>query len=303
MISYVFWLYIYQLGGYGDEDLFLSKIFSLLIGGSIGSVVGIGLCLLLTRLKIKKKHISNLFFVFTLLTVSCRIFFGAKVIPSLVAAAYSKNPIYLSLSIRLHRDLNQKDINGQTALIKASERGNLEFVRLLIEAGADLEARDDRGWTALMTAVYERGKMNTGHCEIADRLISAGANVNITNFRGENALMLASDVGDPCIVRKLIRSGADINAKDDLGVTALIRASREGNVKVVKLLLDAGIDVRSRDRDGKTALDRAMRRRQAFSNEVHRSRYAASFERNETIIQILQNSLKSEEVSETEKKE
>ena len=286
MTSHVFWVFIHQLDSYSDPDLFLSRIFSLLIGGTLGSVVGIGLCFLLTRLKVNKKPIIALLVVLTLLTVSCRIFLGAKVIPSLVASAYSKNLRYLRLSIKLHKDLNRKDLNGQTALIKASEHGNSDFVTLLIEAGADLDARDDRGWTALMAAVYGKGFRNRGYCAIAVRLISAGADVNITNFRGENALMLASSVGDTCGVKKLIQSKSDVNAKDAFGVTALMRASREANIKVVKLLINADADINSRDRNGKTALDYAGRARQVVSNEVYRSRY-------EIIIQILQESSQS----------
>lgn len=54
-------------------------------------------------------------------------------------------------------DINAKDNDndGMTALMYASEDGNLGIVDLLIANGADVNAKDNNGWTALMFASFD----------------------------------------------------------------------------------------------------------------------------------------------------
>ena len=79
---------------------------------------------------------------------------------------------------RLPAPRNRADVNarerryGDTALMWAAVAGNVDVVRLLIEAGADVRAVDDEGVTALHLA---RAK---GHTEVAAALLAAGANPN-----------------------------------------------------------------------------------------------------------------------------
>lgn len=50
-------------------------------------------------------------------------------------------------------DVNSKDKNGNTALISASSNRDLEIAKLLIENRADLNAKNKHGKTALMVAL------------------------------------------------------------------------------------------------------------------------------------------------------
>jgi hypothetical protein len=64
-------------------------------------------------------------------------------------------------------DINAKDKNGTTALIVAAARGNVDFVKVLVEAGADLNAEakiTGEPFTALDAAERE------GHMEIVEFL-------------------------------------------------------------------------------------------------------------------------------------
>jgi uncharacterized protein len=49
-------------------------------------------------------------------------------------------------------DLEAKDEEGQTALLKAAAHGNLECVRALLKAGAVVTVKDNEGNTALALA-------------------------------------------------------------------------------------------------------------------------------------------------------
>ena len=46
-------------------------------------------------------------------------------------------------------DMNNKNDDGQTALMEASERGKKDLVEMLINAGADIHIRNKKGYTAL----------------------------------------------------------------------------------------------------------------------------------------------------------
>ena len=85
-------------------------------------------------------------------------------------------------------DLNLKNNEGQTALMMAVDRDNLEIARTLVEAGADVNAADNDGNTVLHQAAID-GQ------EFVKYLVGKGANVNAINGKGKTAIMLATTGG------------------------------------------------------------------------------------------------------------
>ena len=96
------------------------------------------------------------------------------------------------------RDDSDSDLDGDTALMVASENGHRDVVELLVGAGADVNQVDEDGWTALMCA------SNNGHREVVEALVGAGADVNLAKKNGETALMLASQSGRRDVVKVLV---------------------------------------------------------------------------------------------------
>ena len=96
-------------------------------------------------------------------------------------------------------DVDARDTDGFTLLIKAASKGNKKLIKFLIKKGADVDA----------VAYYE----------------------------GRTALMLAACYGHKEIVELLIKNGADVNAKDEDGWTALTWAVMFKREEVVKFLL------------------------------------------------------------------
>lgn len=104
--------------------------------------------------------------------------------------------------------------NGlNSALWEATRTGDVERVRELIKAGADVN-HVDREWSVLMVAV------EMSELEVARDLISAGADVNFCAPQGWSVLHHAVDVEcdgyaqsqippDLAMVELLLRSGAD----------------------------------------------------------------------------------------------
>lgn len=146
-------------------------------------------------------------------------------------------------------DIEARDNYGYTPLIFAVDSCNVEMVKILIEAGANLDASDTSGRTALIHSVeYDFG------CDVVEVLLEAGADTELKNKYGETALMVATMGCGPKIIQKLLDFGADVNACDNNGWTALFHASMFTCKEVVKQLLEAGAEINAKNICGKTPL-------------------------------------------------
>jgi ankyrin repeat protein len=121
-----------------------------------------------------------------------------------------------------------------TALMVAAGAKNLNAVKCLLEAGAELNAQDGRGRTALTYARDFGSRRVTAYLEGA--LAQSGA---------ENELSLheAARLGVVSRIRALLAEGAQIDARDGEGKTALVHAAMAGEAAAVRLLCEAGADV------------------------------------------------------------
>ena len=131
-------------------------------------------------------------------------------------------------------DVNIKNDYQHTPLVLAIKKGNVDIVKLMIDAGADVNAVCEcHGNGALLLAVIG------GHVHCLRELIAAGVDVNTKNKKGKTCLMF---VRDSQCCEELILAGADMNIKDTEGGTSLFYALLNGNVDVVEVLIDAGAD-------------------------------------------------------------
>jgi len=137
---------------------------------------------------------------------------------------------------------NAKGQYGQTPLLAAADRHDVEIVEALLAAGADVNAGDAQGDTALLQALNEedsrRSQKRVRDYEGVVRALlrAKTVNVNAQNEDGETALMRAVRLGNAEVVRLLLSARAEVNAADDLGDTAYILAYVEGNSEIENLL-------------------------------------------------------------------
>ncbi len=96
------------------------------------------------------------------------------------------------------------------------------------------ESRDSNGMTALMRAV------DSGQVEIVKRLLRAGADLNATDKWGQTALMLAAGRNDVLCTKLLIQENADLNIRARNGLTALGYAADNNQRDTALLLKRAG---------------------------------------------------------------
>jgi ankyrin repeat protein len=95
------------------------------------------------------------------------------------------------------------ELRDETPLIWAVSEGYPDVAIALINAGADLNARNSDGNTALLRSACE------GRPELTRVLIDAGAQLNIQNNDGYTALILARRRGHEDIAELLLQAGAD----------------------------------------------------------------------------------------------
>lgn len=139
-----------------------------------------------------------------------------------------------------------------SALERAISNGNREIMQLLLWAKADVNDRDNDGQTALMMISQETTS------EIVWDLINAGAKVNLRDNDGDTALIAVAEVDNVEALKVLLDAGAKVNETNNDGKTALIAAARSGRVHNVRALILAGAAVNARDKEGKSALMHAL---------------------------------------------
>ena len=181
------------------------------------------------------------------------------------------------------REISNKDdpnqAGGLTAMVFAARQGDLETVKVFVDAGADVNQVTQYGWSPLLAAT------KNGYYTVAKYLIEKGADVNLANKGGWTPLYLATDnrniEGGDYPTRKpdidhlefmkyLLDKGANPNARmidstetrtifthqwlyED-GATALLRAAQSGDIALIRLLLQYGADPLVKTENGDTAL-------------------------------------------------
>ena len=148
-------------------------------------------------------------------------------------------------------DVNQQNTStGNSALMIACMHNNLEFIKILIDAGANLNLRNKsiRSDTALHIAC------RNNYIDIVKILIKAGVNINIANEKLDTALIIAAFYGYTSIVELLINAGANLNLADSNGCTALICAAKYDHDHTLKKLLEAGANIDITNNFNRTAL-------------------------------------------------
>jgi uncharacterized protein len=165
------------------------------------------------------------------------------------------------------RNARGTDGGGLPPLAFAARSNDLESVRILLAAGADVNQVTNYGWSPLLIATQNR------YYQLASYLLDHGANPNLANKGGWAPLYLAIDnrnieggdypVRKPDMdtleyIKKLVDKGANVNWRvqestwfrtvftsqwvHEDGATPFWRAAQSSDLAVMKLLLDHGAD-------------------------------------------------------------
>jgi ankyrin repeat protein len=161
----------------------------------------------------------------------------------------------LQKAIKAHKDMNQRDAAGFTAMLHAARLNLPGVISELAGAGANVNLRSYDGNTPFHYACFRE------HWNAMTMLIRLGADPDAVDTNGRTALIRAIECQDEELVTKLLELGASPQACGLNDTTPLFAAlshslsvPRNINTCIVKRLLDAGSDVNTPNRGGTTPL-------------------------------------------------
>lgn len=134
----------------------------------------------------------------------------------------------------------------------AAKSGDAGALKKLITNKVALNTQDADGWTALMYATQ------AGDLQKVDMLLKAGASPNIGDKLGRTPLALATKVS-AFITLRLIQAKVEVNFRNAGGIPVIMIAAGEGRQDLVELLLGAGARLDYKDYQGNTIMDWAKR--------------------------------------------
>ncbi|CAK8674917.1 unnamed protein product [Clavelina lepadiformis] len=122
----------------------------------------------------------------------------------------------------------------------ASKFGNLEIIKILVEAGCDVNLTGPDGCTALMAAC----KLHANHkntLAVINCLFENGAKGDFVDRNGKTALMFATKNGNIDGIHLILQvNNPNVNRKDNKGWSALDWALANGFKDCAKVLIKAG---------------------------------------------------------------
>jgi len=180
--------------------------------------------------------------------------------------AVSNNKIEIVKCLLDHgvdKNIENEDYNP---LYIASQNGFNDIVKLLVEYGADINKLTN-GWSAIQIAC------SNGHYQTVEYLLNQGANIHLKTAEEYKLLHIATEENNLCMVELLLKQGhVNVNTKNAGGWTALHIVARENFYGLARYLIKYGhADVDEEDHNMNTPL------------------HIASQYGNHTIVQLLIN--------------
>ncbi len=133
-------------------------------------------------------------------------------------------------------DVNAANEIGYTPLMSAARSYRTAVVRLLLEQGANPNAVCSDGITALHAAVGETPSLSEAQVECVRYLVEAGADVDARTNAGLTPLMNAVWFGCTQSVAELLAAGASLLTRDHQGRTAEDLAKARKREEILKLI-------------------------------------------------------------------
>ncbi|KAJ5937328.1 Pfs NACHT and ankyrin domain protein [Penicillium verhagenii] len=146
--------------------------------------------------------------------------------------ASNMNLPYTTKRLLYKESLRNRPDDLTLALHCATEKGHIETVRVLLEAGASAKLGTIHDYSPLQFASWR------GHTKVVNLLLKAGARINYQTSEG-TALFLASRSGHFKTVNLLLKAGAKFFLEEPFGENAIEAALDKGHTEIANVLLEA----------------------------------------------------------------
>lgn len=131
-----------------------------------------------------------------------------------------------SVKSNIFKKLQTMAASMHDQFFEAADKGDLRQIEALIASGVDVNAKDDNGITALMRAAWQ------GHDKVIDLLLSHKAALDAKDGFGWTAMMHAAQYNQMGATSQLLASGANAGLKNNDGETAFEIAYFNGHVEL-----------------------------------------------------------------------
>lgn len=138
---------------------------------------------------------------------------------------------------------------GQTPLMMAIIKGNLQLIKLFLDRGADIESKDSLGITPLISAV-QSGQISAFYV-----LLHRGAKIDAKDRNDCGVVHWAAYRNHVSVLRVLKKMGVDLYAIDASKMNALHRAALSNALDSIEFLMFEGFSNDVLDAKGRTPLD------------------------------------------------
>lgn len=130
-------------------------------------------------------------------------------------------------------DVEVRTAQGESALMLAALKGNLEVCKKLIARDADV---NKPGWTPLHYAA------TAAQLDVITLLLEHSAYIDAESPNGSTPLMMAAMYGNVLAVKLLLDAGADANLKNSIGLSAIdfaLKADRKDSADLIAAAIRA----------------------------------------------------------------
>ncbi|KAK2184168.1 hypothetical protein NP493_277g00013 [Ridgeia piscesae] len=160
------------------------------------------------------------------------------IFPSLLCSAARQGNIDMLKELReAGADLSLGDYDSRTALHIATCEGHIEVVRYMLEYGASVHVRDRYGHSPLDDAIFfHRNDIIKVLRDTGAHLRLAPARLGMGDYDRRTPYTWAASLGFEVMVRYLLDHGADPHSVDAFGQTPIDEARKKNHTNVLKLL-------------------------------------------------------------------
>ena len=197
--------------------------------------------------------LDDLFLLKTLISKGANVNRKSNGVTPLARAAELNKPKVVAFLIKNDAEINEPNDNGETPLYVAMQKGHDIVAGILLSKSADPQG--DANWSNQIGTPILHLATENGNPALVRVLINYGAEVDATDYMDNTALCIAAELGHSDIVRTLIQNNANVSHQNMKGDTPLILAAANKNDEAVTLLLESGADATTMNYSGFVAAD------------------------------------------------